>query len=783
MKIAEYKQMMAYLTRPGFSGGGNVLPKKKPKEEAEKVNKARKEKNFEKVKGALENPKEVKKMIDKPKRGLVDEPGSYAGEGITVTEVNKYRKEGLTAKQIIKKLSESLDRNVNLTEYEKFLTANKSKLVKVNYGQKLTKEKIKAYDKATEKITKGKYKKYSDLPFIKGIEKLKDKIASEGRRRLKGVPEGQGGPGEIRAIVKGKETLSKSIMDILNASDERFNIGDMRKALESKNIPFTESNLADTLQRLKKIESYKNKIIKTPEADIIKKFRETFFEKRKPFIQAIADAFIADPDATPEEIAEAIYGTKNFRNASSAQKLDYLKEMSRNVEQFVEVYGNPKTFKPITKDLKAIPVNKLGNILDNIARNASAFGYGQTAVTNLQFQIADASRNFPPRTSQRLRESLQQKNFEVDEVVGRAATYQRAPGYIEATQVIPKKINQLKGKKLDWRFSKVFEEALEGNFKNVDEYNTFAKKFGKQNKIDVPIIRTGSGLNPKDFINNFDQFSPAAQKNITEIAKNKNLVVETRSKPLLALAEEAKGKIKGGGKYGKFIDFAGKVIGATAGGTGTALAADGTEATSVLPTAVGAGTGAAAVGTKTGRNILGKVFRTLGTPLAGAGFAATNVASKMGEGQSLADAVVDPITGLELSFPGLFKENLKKIIPERFQGRAARFGRGLLGLRGIPVGPIGLTLAGLGQAQEFYNQYQDLQRMKEQNPRAYSEFMESRQTPALSAAEQTAIEDMGRSGAAGGGLLKQAGDRSGKPPEAGPTPQGLASIIKRGRKY
>ena len=32
MKIAEYKQMMAYLTRPGFGNGGNVLPKKKPKE-------------------------------------------------------------------------------------------------------------------------------------------------------------------------------------------------------------------------------------------------------------------------------------------------------------------------------------------------------------------------------------------------------------------------------------------------------------------------------------------------------------------------------------------------------------------------------------------------------------------------------------------------------------------------------------------------------------------------------------------------------------------------------
>ena len=66
MKVSEYRQMMAYLTRPKFGNGGNVLPKKKPKEEAEKVNKARKEKNFEKVKGALVNPNEVKEMIDKP---------------------------------------------------------------------------------------------------------------------------------------------------------------------------------------------------------------------------------------------------------------------------------------------------------------------------------------------------------------------------------------------------------------------------------------------------------------------------------------------------------------------------------------------------------------------------------------------------------------------------------------------------------------------------------------------------------------------------------------------
>ena len=36
--------------------------------------------------------------------------------------------------------------------------------------------------------------------------------------------------------------------------------------------------------------------------------------------------------------------------------------------------------------------------------------------------------------------------------------------------------------------------------------------------------------------------------------------------------------------------------------------------------------------------------------------------------------------------------------------------------------------------------------------------------------------------AAGGGLAKQAGDRSGRPPEKGPNSQGLLSLMKRGMK-
>ena len=50
MKLKDFKQAMDWRRRVGFNGGGyvkkKVLPQPKPKEEAEKVNKARKEKTF-----------------------------------------------------------------------------------------------------------------------------------------------------------------------------------------------------------------------------------------------------------------------------------------------------------------------------------------------------------------------------------------------------------------------------------------------------------------------------------------------------------------------------------------------------------------------------------------------------------------------------------------------------------------------------------------------------------------------------------------------------------------
>ena len=40
------------------------------------------------------------------------------------------------------------------------------------------------------------------------------------------------------------------------------------------------------------------------------------------------------------------------------------------------------------------------------------------------------------------------------------------------------------------------------------------------------------------FIKNFDKYTKAGQKNITQLAKEKGFVIETRSKPLNLLADE-----------------------------------------------------------------------------------------------------------------------------------------------------------------------------------------------------------------------------------------------------
>ena len=160
---------------------------------------------------------------------------------------------------------------------------------------------------------------------------------------------------------------------------------------------------------------------------------------------------------------------------------------------------------------------------------------------------------------------------------------------------------------------------------------------------------------------------------------------------------------------------------------------------------------------KAGTFAFDKAIRPLGTRAAGSLFAADQIRSNIQKGENIADAVVDPLVGLELSFPGLFKENVAKITKNPILQRALNLGR--FARFTTPVGAA-LGVAGLGVDYGKFVK-RELER-KAADPEAYR-------------AEQE--EQMGVS-AAEGGLI---GDKSGPPPERGPNPQGLPSLLKRVR--
>jgi hypothetical protein len=86
--------------------------------------------------------------------------------------------------------------------------------------------------------------------------------------------------------------------------------------------------------------------------------------------------------------------------------------------------------------------------------------------------------------------------------------------------------------------------------------------------------------------------------------------------------------------------------------------------------------------------------------------------------------------------------------------------------------PVGLGIAGVGQAYDFYKQYQDLQKLKEEDPEAYEKFRRSRVDDEITAQEISTIEDMGREGAMYGGRVNYAGggmDMGGEPDSQGNT--------------
>jgi len=756
MKFSELKQAMDWRRRVGFNGGGyvkkKVLPQPKPKEEAEKVNKARKEKTFEKAKPALENPKEVKEMIDKPKRGLVDEPGSYSGE------------------KVLKTYSPGF---VRLEDYQDGTPRYRVSLIRTTEdGKKVSvKEKFKNYKKAKEAFDNFDKKYPKTLKGEKETKKLLPKFKTLINKPKKYPSQ--------NSILKKLEIDKGTFNRLLKFYKEEGNV------LPENRFPGIDTSLAGG-KRQQIIDAYKaNRTLNIQ--DLATKFKVD----RTTVRRTLKNAGLRDPSEF-QNISDPKKKTKTKSRYKTLKKItDVPYETSILGNDYVNLHhGDSKRFNVTTRTLGYAPPRINSFLLPKL----------ETYLNNLYDQREDLLKKKPKNLVRKL-EEINIKGMNL-------VSNPQVKGYLNFKIMDPK---TLKMSDFGMDIATTIDPADLLKGKNIKDLSDFDKGIIELNRKEVMAAEKGAALpsnvvygrgGPQPGKGQRSVYGKQAQKIVQDVERVsekqiKDIFDNLKIKNTDTTANAAR-KIKNSPLPPKIkntlLGVLGLGGGSLVGDLFRPVQADEPgvqEATSVLPTAAGAGTGAAAVGTKTGRNILGKAFRILGTPLSGLGFAGTNVYSKMKEGQSLADAVVDPITGLELSFPGLFKENLSKIISERaasapgLKGAAAKFGRGLLGLGRIGrlMTPVGLGLATLGQAQDFYNQYQNLQRMKRDDPEAYQQFLSTRQAPALSAAEQTAIEDMGRSGAAGGGIMKMAGKSSGPPPESGPTSQGLDFLMKRGRQY
>ena len=249
-------------------------------------------------------------------------------------------------------------------------------------------------------------------------------------------------------------------------------------------------------------------------------------------VMRLNEEFKLDPDVDIEELAEQLYG----KGASKSVPL--MNQTRNDVAKYVEVLKTGTRKNLNIPNFKYPSANQAADILDSIADRSGSFGFQEGVIRDLKFSIRDDLLKLKKGTTVNLRRVLSDlikgKGDVIDEAVGLSATFEDAPGYTEATQVIKGNINKRKANTIDKPFSAVIKKLKTNSAttKEINDFNTISKRFMKEEGVDSPIIKTGKNLKPEKFIKSFKDYSPEAQANIKQLAKENNFVIQTKSEPL-----------------------------------------------------------------------------------------------------------------------------------------------------------------------------------------------------------------------------------------------------------
>jgi len=760
MKIAEYQQMMDYLTGPRerFNGGGSVrnktiLPKKKPEEEVKK----RKIKNFEKLRSVLENPEEVKKMIDKPKRGLVDEPGSYSGRrkrakgefDIKIEKLKKIKndylkfvkdslkkgdlsKVGLFREYVRKNYPERFNAIYSAYGDRKIPRPNKEVLFKARntLAKKLVVNPNLTLKQITFKLTGGLYASLKGVPGLNVDSLPKPKYKTElGQGLAKKVK------GEVDQLLK-----SKIITDKLKAN--KFpTISDVSKVLKSDpTVSETRlTDLANTLQDSSSSQKIKN---------LASNYLEQTTDQRTP----------------GGKKARYLY-ERRFKDLMNLETT--LPNIRRNILNKIT------NFIPQLKGL--LSVDEIGSLTASMRRGSGPYAiFGQVlgsdfnevakgnTIDGIKSLTQKKINSLPIDSPERLKE-IKKYNAKVDAFEA------------EANKNNPTK--KVKGQKISLK-------PPSETIKNKKVYNQYKDLFDDHYKKYGYSFEVAADTDSiPDIAKKLD--NKAFQKTI------KNRFTKLISK---------------GGKFGALV------AAGTLAGTGFALADQPDTATELVDevaltkgptgfptkTEAGAALAAATAGTKTGRSLFSKAFKgldrfllrpltaieapTLAIPQSL--YQTYKLGSDIAKGQQTGVSAADITLPTSLSSFAASKKFGLDLFADN-AGRIRRFLRGPFtqtGIRALSRGSVFATPfieAGI----QGYNAYKAL---KEADKKA--DISEPRVDTALGKAPisyynkiMSQLPAVDRFGAAGGGIMKMAGKSSGPAPESGPTPQGLDFLMKRGR--
>jgi hypothetical protein len=399
------------------------------------------------------------------------------------------------------------------------------------------------------------------------------------------------------------------------------------------------------------------------------------------------EEFKLDPDVDIEELAEQLYG----KGASKSVPL--MNQTRNDVARYVEVLKTGTRRNLNIPNFKYPSPDKAADILDSIADRSGNFGFQEGVIRDLKFSIRDDLLKLKKGTTTNLRRVLSDlikgKGDVIDEAVGLSATFEDAPGYTEATQVVKGKINKQKANTIDKPFSALLKKLKTNSAttKEINDFNTISKRFMKETGVDSPIIKSGKNLKPEKFIKSFKDYSPEAQANIQQLAKENNFVIQTKSEPLKNVVSSLQ----------KNKPLKDKIL---------------------------SGIGKAA-------KVTGKVLKPLGYGVVGP--IAVSTAVKSAEKQGLDLNLLDKAMAFESGDPEVAINMAKRRVDPEFaaQQRAKDLAQMSDDFQEVGQQPMNIDLT---------------------MPRAF----------------------------AMGGL--SGGDKSGPPPERGPNPQGLLSLMKRGMK-